>query len=103
MDERLQRYCNLIVECLVHYGRLEESAAQHLVDESSLCAPKDELGRLYLYHEFAYYWAMMLLHAKSNPEWYLDPTLWPPPEDYYDPEWRLGAGGDGRVHGRHVS
>jgi hypothetical protein len=79
----IQDYCELIIQCLIRYGGLEDAEARRLVDDSKICEVKNDVDRLTLFHEVAYYWAMWLLHGKDNKDWYLDPTLWPPPEEYY--------------------
>lgn len=84
VDQKLQEYCNKIVQCLVRYGGLEEVEAQRLVHESEICEPKTEMARNMLFHELAYYWAMELLYASDNPYWWKDPALWPPPKECYD-------------------
>lgn len=86
MDDKLEKYCKRIVMCLVHYGGLEETEAWQLLNESKICEVRSEMDRDMLFHELAYYWAMMLLYAERNPKWYLDSALWPPPEEYYDLE-----------------
>lgn len=84
MDAEVQEFYEDIVACLVKYGNLEKEAAIRLVKTSNL----KELDEM-LFHEPPYYWAMHLLHAKTNPKWYLDPKLWPPPQEHLD-KWYLG-------------
>ncbi len=83
MDTKLQDFYNGIVFCLMRYAKLAEEQARHLIDESSLFRHVEtDVEKSTLFHESPYFWAMHLVHSKQNPEWYQDPTLWPPPEDY---------------------
>lgn len=84
MDTELQEYYCDIIDCLIKYGATEEAQARYLVNHSGLFDIKSEWDRINLLHELPYYWAMDLLHAADNPEWYHDPALWPPPQDNYD-------------------
>lgn len=85
MGFTVEDYCELIVQCLIRYGGVKEGDARRLLQESRICEVETEADRKWLFHEFAYYWAMLLLHAKENPKWHRDPKLWPPPEGYH--EW----------------
>jgi hypothetical protein len=93
-DAELQVFCDDIVACLIFFGGLEEHAARALLETSGICA-LDELAtmdnedRLMMMHEIPYYWAMSLLHARKDPQWFNNiPGLWPPPKMYLDPDWR---------------
>ncbi len=83
--EDLEDFCNQIVQCLVRYGKLEESEARKRVDESRLCDKEKGPGEM-LFHETSYFWAMELLYGRKDPNnyWFHKPDLWPPPADYYD-------------------
>ena len=84
-EEQLKEYHRIIVQCLIKYGGLDEQEAQRRIEESRLLSELDtEYDLMYLFHEEPYYWAMDILHSAGNPQWYRDPKLWPPPEDYYD-------------------
>ncbi len=75
-----------IVFCLTRYGGLQESDAHELLNGSKLFDKAEtEAGRIALVHETGYYWAMCLLHGRES-RWFDNPTLWPPPKDYYDPD-----------------
>lgn len=89
MDTELQQAGELIVQCLIHYGRLSENEARIRLNESGILVVNDELDRAMLFHEPAYYWAMSILQERSD--WYLDPELWPPPADY--DEWLFTCAG----------
>ena len=73
-------YHEEIIECLIKYGSLTQTDAQTLLEKSRLLKNIDENS--IVFHEYPYYWAMHLLYAKSDPQWYLNPKLWPPPSDY---------------------
>ena len=78
-DPEIQVYHNEIVRCLVQYGGLPEDEAQHLVERSRVLEYDTEMGRSLIFHEIPYYYAMELLYGRTNPQWYKNPTLWPPP------------------------
>lgn len=78
--KELERYKQEISQCLVRYGDLSEVEANQIVESDSLFEVKNDTQLFLIFHEEPYYWAMMMLHAESNPLWYQDPTLWPPPE-----------------------
>ncbi|MCC6603508.1 MAG: hypothetical protein IT327_09880 [Anaerolineae bacterium] len=81
-EKELQVYFNEIKQLLMEHGNLDESKAERLIDESGIFADLvTENDLLYLFHEEPYYWAMEILHAPINPEWYQDPNLWPPPRE----------------------
>lgn len=84
MNEELQGAYRKIIQVLVRYGQLDGNEARRRLDESKLMEFDDDAGREMFLHESPYYWGMALLHGKSNPHWYHDPALWPPPEDYYN-------------------
>ena len=74
-------WCQDIVNCLVRYGGKTREEAERLVASSYI--PEflvEDVG--YVFHEIPYYWAMVLLYGRSNPQWYKDKKLWPPPHDY---------------------
>jgi hypothetical protein len=80
-EQELKAYRLEINQLLVQYGNIKESEVERLIDQSGLFAGLDtEDALLHLFHEEPYYWAMELLYASQNRQWYLDPTLWPPPE-----------------------
>jgi hypothetical protein len=76
----IEQYHAEIIVCLVRFGKLSREKAEELLIESKLLNNIKEDS--VIFHEYPYYWAMQLLYGKSNPEWYLDQKLWPPPEDY---------------------
>jgi len=80
MDDKLQKYRNDIIQCLIRYGGLSEEEACQRLDESKLLKFEDEDEQELFYHEVPYYWAIGLLHGRNNPKWRLDPALWPPPK-----------------------
>lgn len=75
-------YYDQIVKKLTMYGKLSQSDAEKMLANSSiypmLNRSDDDVG--ILDHEIPYYWAMHILFAKDNPNWYEDPKLWPPPK-----------------------
>ena len=90
--DELEQYHSEIVDCLIVYGRLERAEAERLLEKSKLLeGVLDSELRFFtmLRHEYAYYWAMELLYARSNPKWHDDPKLWPPPKEYlHTDNWR---------------
>ena len=85
-DEVLKDFCEDIVRCMVVYGGWDEERAQRRLDESGLCAPENnrtEMARAVFFHDLPYFWAMGLIYAHDNPQWFNDPELglWPPPEE----------------------
>lgn len=87
MDPELQEHYEGVVWCLMRYGGLDEAAARLRIEESGLYAHTEtEFSRGVLLHDTSYFWAMGLLHGRTNPYWWKDfPEPWPPPEEYY--EW----------------
>lgn len=76
----IDEYREEVIVCLIVYGKLDDTQARLLVSESGYFEsgiPDTDI----LFHEPPYYWAMHLFYGKKS-RWYLDPTLWPPPEDY---------------------
>jgi hypothetical protein len=89
-DAMVQEECEEIIECLMVYGGLEESAARTLLAESEICAPErlaTQMARLMLMHELPYYWAISLLYKEQDYWWNTIPGLWPPPDEYLGPDW----------------
>ena len=86
----LQEYKQEIFLCLVRYGGLSEEEARQKVNTDSLFELKNEMKLMLIFHEEPYYWAMGMLYGRSNPLWYKDPELWPPPAEYF--EWRETIG-----------
>jgi hypothetical protein len=82
MDAEIEAFHAELIACVVRYGGTDEVTARVLVDESAMCRVSDEDDRAALMHETPYYWAMSLLHARTNPQWFHDRALWPPPADY---------------------
>ena len=79
-DSQLQEYREMVVACLIKYGGLNETDAHLMVvNDPILSKAQTEMERLMIFHEEPYYQAMSLLYGKSNPSWYKDPKLWPPP------------------------
>jgi hypothetical protein len=77
-------WCQDIVNCVVRYGGKTREEAEQLVVSSFISGfLNEDIG--YVFHEVPYYWAMVLLHARSNQQWYKDRKLWPPPDDYRIP------------------
>jgi hypothetical protein len=87
-ERRLQDYYDDIVHCLIYYGGLSEAAARQRLDASNLFAFENEVERAFFFHEEPYYYAMGLLHGRTNPWWHLDSALWPPPQSYRDGSYR---------------
>ncbi len=82
--EQAVLWCQDIVNCLVRYAGKTRKEAERLVASSYI--PKffnDDA--CYVFREVPYYWAMTLLYGRSNPQWYKDEKLWPPPSDYRAP------------------
>jgi hypothetical protein len=80
-NDALAEFCQDIIHNLVKYGGLTPQEARQKLDESGVCLPENmqtEMQRALLFHEVPYYWAMELLHAKTNPTWWRDSNLWPP-------------------------
>ena len=87
MDEELKELYDDIIWSLNRYGSLSQEEAQHRLEESGLFDNiRMEAGRAALVHETGYYWAMSILYAKNDPQWFQNPELWPPPNDYYEEE-----------------
>jgi len=87
-DAEMQEYRDMVVACLVKYGGLSESDARLMVvNDPILSKAQSEMQRLMIFHEVPYSEAMSMLYGKSNPKWYKDPKLWPPPPetDYWPP------------------
>lgn len=84
MDKDLKYFCDQIVSCLVQYGGISLEEARHLLESKRLCDADTAYQQMLLFHEPPYYWAMELLYADKNPQWHLDPKLWPPPQEYLD-------------------
>jgi hypothetical protein len=77
----------------MRYGGMQMDDAQRLLAGSRILEPWTSPHRENILHELPYYWAMHLIHAKRNPEWYLDEKLWPTPESYLDHLRRRGKAG----------
>lgn len=85
VDDELRELHDEIVWCLVRYGGLREAEAQRRVADDKLLHPEDNMDRMLLFHEEAYYWAMTMLYGKTHGYWWSTiPGSWPPPQDYYD-------------------
>lgn len=82
--KELELYKREIILCLVRYGGLSERSAGQRVETDELFNVKNETELMLIFHEYPYYWAMMMLHAQSDSLWYQNPQLWPPPDDYFD-------------------
>ena len=83
--EELESYKREVKLCLVRYGGLSEASATQMVDTDDFFDVNDETNLMLIFHEYPYYWAMTMLHAQSDPLWYKNPRLWPPPDEYF--EW----------------
>ncbi len=79
-DPKIQVYYDEIVRCLMQYGNIPQDEAQRLVEHSRILEYDNERGRTLIFHEVPYYYAMELLYGHTNPQWYKDPALWPPPD-----------------------
>ena len=90
--KELQSYKREISLCLVRYGGLSEAEARQKVATDHLFEVKNETQLMLIFHEYPYYWAMMMLYGQNNPLWYQDPKLWPPPDDYE--EWLRSQAAD---------
>ena len=95
-DPELRVFRDELVGCLVRYGGLTEPAARSRVDDSRMCEVACEIDRALLLHETPYYWAMSLLYARTNPRWFDDRALWPPPDEYDEWSAQFRAGRDPR-------
>ncbi len=82
MSSLREQYHEEIVECLVRYGHMSEDEAEALLERWGLLANVKEDS--VVFHEYPYFWAMNLMHGSEEPEWFRDPKLWPPPQDYLD-------------------
>jgi hypothetical protein len=87
-DEYIEQavlWCQDIVNCLVRYAGRTQKEAEQLVASSYIPEFLNEhVGDVF--REIPYYWAMVLLHGRSNQQWYKDKNLWPPPSDYHIPQ-----------------
>ena len=82
--DKINEFRSEIIECLEKYCKLTKVEAEKLLSQSGLL--DDVVDDDVLFHETPYYWAMQLFHRKSNPRWFHDPNLWPPPDDYLHPK-----------------
>jgi hypothetical protein len=83
VEQELRIYTSEIKRLLIKYGKTKDLEAERLINESGLFVDLDtEEDILYLFHEIPYYWAMELIHGSKNPKWFLDPELWPPPDNH---------------------
>jgi hypothetical protein len=84
-----QRYCELVVECLVKCCGKTEGEAVELVNRfwGDIPSFPDDDYRL---HELPYYSAMAICHhpilGDNTPEWWRDERNWPPPPEYSMPD-----------------
>jgi hypothetical protein len=88
-DTELHEYIEAVVACLMKYGGLNEPDAREVIEKYPIIfIPQTETDRLLLFHEEPYYWAMSTIYGKSNPQWYNDAKLWPPPHpnEYWPPK-----------------
>lgn len=82
MTKLREEYYTGIIECLVKYGQLSEIEAKSLLEQSKLFDGVGEDDDSIIYHEYPYFWAMNLMYRETNPTWWSDPKLWPPPDEY---------------------
>ncbi len=82
MENLIEEYRRDIIRCLQRYGNLSHVEAGALLERSKLLDGVTEESAIF--HELPYFWAMHLLYAETKPDWYHDPNLWPPPQDYID-------------------
>lgn len=82
MDPELEAFQAELIACVARYGGLDAASARERVDASGVCTVANEDDLALLLHETPYYWAMSLLHARTNPRWFDDRALWPPPAEY---------------------
>lgn len=81
--EDLEKYHDEIVFFLQKYGNLNKVSAEKLLKKSNILPNlDDDADTGVFFHEEPYYWAMTLI--QTEPKWYKNPDLWPPPEDRYD-------------------
>lgn len=88
-EDDFRDYCEKVVWCLMRFGGLDEAEARRRLHERGICDPKtheDPLDRGVIMEEWAYYWAMEILHAERDPQWFNDRelALWPPPAEYFE-------------------
>ena len=80
-------FCTVVVKCLVKYGNKSEEEALNLVNSFWEKAGEFTVDD-YRLHEDPYYWAMCIFHDRqigdNRPEWWKDPTLWPPPKEFLE-------------------
>jgi hypothetical protein len=96
--EETYGYCLEVMQCLVSYCHKSEEAAIKLVNrywqEYDLFDEYD-----YRLHEEPYYWAMCICHDRilgdNRPDWFRDPTLWPPPKAYFTQRYGVDEVGIG--------
>ena len=87
MDAELKELYDDIIRCLIRYGHLTRKEAWYQLDKSGLFDNVEtEAARAALVHETGYYWAMSMIYARDDPQWFQNPDLWPPPDDYYEGE-----------------
>lgn len=83
--EDARRFCARIAEAMVRFSGLPRPNAIRMIREFWADTEDLESDPL-LYHEPPYYYAMSIAHhpviGDNRPQWYKDPSLWPPPADW---------------------
>jgi hypothetical protein len=84
--ESTYAYCREVFECLQCYFDWTEQESLQLINNFWRASPilDDEDIRL---HELPYYWSVCIHLKASNqmcPNWWHDPSLWPPPAEYFE-------------------
>ncbi len=82
MTKLRDEYYTEIIDCLIKYGRLSQTEARNLLEQSKLFDDVGDDDKDIIYHEYPYFWAMNLLYRETNPYWRQDSKLWPPPDEY---------------------
>jgi hypothetical protein len=83
--EETYPYCQEVVECLQRYFQWTEQEALQLVNNfwKGTLLSNDDITL----HELPYYWSVCI-HLKAcnqlRPNWWHDPSLYPPPADYFE-------------------
>lgn len=98
-------YCEEILRCMQQYGFMSSrEAALELMNR--YWAGEDFSDCDLRLHEDPYYWALSFLHGiwgDNLPDWWKDPSLWPPPQDFRDRWWgQTDSAREGLTRGKQV-
>ena len=81
-SENATRFCERILEAMTTICNLSHDESVRMMMEFWRDTADLESDP-FIFHEPAYYYAMVIAHhpviGDNRPEWYADPSLWPPP------------------------